>query len=315
MKTNYYPNGFNDFIRYCKAKNLEDGSLHHYNQSFDYFCLSLPKDKNGFPKDIQCSEINQNTVYSFIEFLKNRNQNISAITINSYLRGVRALLYYFMEMGYTQHFRIHLLRAQKALKNIYTDSELNILLRKPNIKKCSFLEYRNWVMVNYELSTGNRLRTVVNLKNEDLLFDSNLIALKVTKNKKQQLIPMSPALKNVLSEYVTYRKGKPEDYLFCNRYGKQLTTRGLYRAISTYNRKRGVNKTAVKLFRHTFATKFLENGGDSLDLQEHLGHCDIKVTKEYLHFTAQHLKKNIENINPLDVLNNGSKSELIKMKK
>lgn len=35
-------------------------------------------------------------------------------------------------------------------------------------------EYRDWVIVNYLLSTGNRLETVINLKIEDINFNEGI---------------------------------------------------------------------------------------------------------------------------------------------
>ena len=53
-------------------------------------------------------------------------------------------------------------------------------------------------MVNYFLSTGNRLSTVVNIKIEDIDFSNNLIKLNKLETRKQQYIPMSSGLKDVL---------------------------------------------------------------------------------------------------------------------
>ena len=54
-------------------------------------------------------------------------------------------------------------------------------------------------------------------------FENDLIYIDVTKSRKDLVIPMSISLKKVLIEYLAVRKGKPEDYIFCNPEGKQLT--------------------------------------------------------------------------------------------
>ena len=83
-------------------------------------------------------------------------------------------------------------------------------------KKCRFSEYRNWVFINYLIATGNRLSTVINIKIGDIDFDNDTIILKKTKNRNQQIIPIANSLKIVLLEYLKYRKGTSEDYLFCS---------------------------------------------------------------------------------------------------
>jgi len=119
-------------------------------------------------------------------------------------------------MGYTDAFTITSIKAEKKIKETYTDNEINILLKKPNIKRCSFSEYRDWVFINYVMATGNRVSTVISIKIDDIDFDNDTIILRKTKNRNQQIIPISNTLKIILLEYLRYRKGTNEDYLFCN---------------------------------------------------------------------------------------------------
>ncbi|PSW70398.1 hypothetical protein C0Z01_06180 [Photobacterium kishitanii] len=45
---------------------------------------------------------------------------------------------------------------------------------------------------------------------------------------------------------------------------------------------------ASHVFRHTFASHFMMNGGNILVLQRILGHSDIKHTMRYSHFAPDH---------------------------
>ena len=166
-------------------------------------------------------------IYSYLEHLQT-TRNANDVTINTYLKALRTILYYFMEEGYMQSFKIELVRVENEIKETYTEEELEKLLRKPDIKKCNFSEFRCWVMANYLLGTGNRIRTAINVKIEHLDFINRLILLGKTKNGRQQLIPMSEELAGILQEYLLYRKGQPEDYLFCSIHGTQLTRMGLH---------------------------------------------------------------------------------------
>ena len=77
-----------------------------------------------------------------------------------------------------------------------------------------------------------------------------------TKNGKVQVVPLCSKMVSILREYMTIRKGEPEEYLFCNQYGEMLSENALRLAIAHYNRSlRGVEKTSIHLFRHTFARK------------------------------------------------------------
>lgn len=66
--------------------------------------------------------------------------------------------------------------------------------------------------------------------------------LRVIKTRRQQIIPLSNTMTAILTEYLRYRKGNPEDYLFPTIQNKQLSPRGLETAIGEYNLRRGVTK-------------------------------------------------------------------------
>lgn len=65
------------------------------------------------------------------------------IKINTRLSGIRTFLYWCMERGHMSSFKINLLRQEEIIKNTFNDEEIVILLRKTDIKKCLFTDYRN----------------------------------------------------------------------------------------------------------------------------------------------------------------------------
>jgi len=297
---------FENFIRHRKVRNLSPNTIKTYESDFRYF-------SDFYDSSRLCADIKKETVYGFIEYLR-ENTNANDITIYSYMTHIRAILYYFMEEGYTKKFSIEMPKKEKTIKPTYTDRELVKLLEKPNLKKCEFTDYRNWVMVNYLLATGNRLRTMINLKIGDIDFDNNLICMLKTKNKKQQIIPLSKQLKPILQEYLRYRKGSANDYMFCSMHGTQLSTSGVEGVISKYNRGRGVESTSIHKYRHTFAKKWILNGGDPFTLKEVLGHSTMDMVNQYVNIFGKDLENVFNSYNPLDNFLKDTKGELINMR-
>ena len=111
---------------------------------------------------------------------------------------------------------------------------------------------------------------------------------------------MSKELKSVLQEYLQYRQGEPEDYLFCNAYGQQLTRYAMVSCIQVYNHNRGVEKTSIHLFRHTFAKNWIINGGDIFHLQKILGHSTLGMVKNYVAIYGGDLKRDYDKFSVLD---------------
>lgn len=192
---------FADYMAKCRARNLSDKTLEIYEVRFSVFQKYL----NG--KELKPSEIDQNVIDGFILYLQKRGCN--DITVQSYIRDIRAFFYYLMNNGFTPEYKIKLPKADKKIKETYTDEELKKLLKKPNLKRCEFNEYKTWVFSNYLLATGNRISTVLNLQIRDLDFDNNVIQLNKMKNRKAQIVPMASSLAVILKEYLTYRSEWP----------------------------------------------------------------------------------------------------------
>jgi len=297
--------GFNEFITYCKAKNLSEQTIKYYEYSYRLFTKFY--NENHLIKDITL-----NTIQNYIIFLK-ENFSENDITLQTNQKGIRVILHYFMDLGYMPKFKIPLIKAEKKVIDTYTDNEIEILLKKPDINKCSFKEYRNWVIVNFLYGTGCRAGTLCELRINDLDFENMLIRYRKTKNRKQQLIPMPLKLKKILLEYLQYRQAeKDDDYLFPNTYGGKLTTDLLQHDLAKYNKSRGVTKLGVHRWRHTFAKKWLLGGGDIVTLQTILGHRDIEMTRNYINMFAIEIQDNFKTYNPLDKFNH---KEKIKLKK
>ena len=108
------------------------------------------------------------------------------------------------------------------------------------------------------------------------------IVLRHTKNGKVQVIPLCTAMVSILRDYMAVREGESSDYLFCNEFGGFLTEDALRLAIVKYNTNRGIERTSIHAFRHTFARKYLVDcGGDAFSLQQIMGHSTLKMTRHY----------------------------------
>jgi integrase/recombinase XerD len=262
-----FEESFDTFQAFNKAKNLSKGTIYNYDISKKSIMAFMGGDFN-------LSDFSADTLNDYIAYCRDRGNN--EISINTRLVNLRTMLNFFSEREYMPKVKVKLLKTTKTVKETYTDTELKILLKKPNIKKAGFDDYRNWVIINYLLATGNRLSSILNIKMGDLNLDEDEVILRHTKNRTQQIVPIAGALKGILIEYLRYRKPKTDnDYLFCTWHGEQLSHFGLINAIKRYNQRRGITKTSIHLFRHTFAKMWIMNGGDILRLQKLLGHKSL----------------------------------------
>ena len=73
-------------------------------------------------------------------------------------------------------------------------------------------------------------------------------------------------------------------YLFLNRFGERITTRGISQQLKNYAMKYGLNEKVVypHSFRHRYAKNFLEKFNDIALLADLMGHESIETTRIYL---------------------------------
>lgn len=263
-----------------------------------------------FPEeDSRLEELTQGDIFRYINHLKNRE--ISAHSIQTYVRSLRAFIYWCMEepRKYIQPaFRIKLPKAQEEQIKFFSDDDLEKLLQKPK-RNASFVEWRTWTTVNWILATGNRLSTVIDVKIGDIDFKRKEIMLHHTKNKKAQIIPLSATLELVLKEYIRmWRKDAPDDaYLFPNVGDTQLGKRGMGSAFELYCKDRGCAKTSIHSLRHSFARMWVKSNGNLFQLQKILGHSTLAQTQRYSRLFGEDLKDDFNLHSPLDNLSRNKK--------
>jgi hypothetical protein len=130
---------------------------------------------------------------------------------------------------------------------------------------------------------------------QDIDLVNGMVVLTTTKNRKAQYNPICQQLVKILTEYIRMYCLDKDDYLFLNELGEKTTRNSLQHAVARYNKSRGVNKTSIHAFRHTFAKHYITSDGDAFKLQRLLGHSTLAVTLNYVNLYSQDLKDGYDN--------------------
>ena len=77
-------------------------------------------------------------------------------------------------------------------------------------------------------------------------------------------------------------------YIFRNRFGERITTRGIAQQLKKYAERYGLKTNVVypHSFRHRYAKNFLERFNDIALLADLMGHESIETTRIYLRRTS-----------------------------
>lgn len=300
---------FDEFIGEKKMQNLSSATLCNYRETFDGFLRFT-----GLNADESVDRINAKMIQKWVSDMNSRG--LKTASINHYLGDCKAFLYWCMneEHGYIRRpFKIQMLRQQETGLKLFSEAEIELLLKKPE-RRDSFVEWRNWAIVNWVMGTGSRASTIRAVMLEDVDFCGKEIILRHTKNRKMQMIPLSPALEAALREYMRLWRGcaSEDAFLFPSVLEQQMTQSALKYSFAQYCRGRGVNRTNLHGLRHSFARGWIRNNGNVFTLQKVLGHNSLEMTRRYVKLFDDELKQDYDQFSPLDTMKrkNGRKHQI-----
>lgn len=277
------------FLRHCRLKNLSPRTIEYYTEDLRYF--------QKITEVTYLDEITDKLYEDFILHEMDKGNKMTAV--NCRTRGLRVFLRFCAKREYMELITIPMMKVDETFKDPYTDDELQRLLKRPATTE-SFVEWRCWAAINTFLATGIRANTLVNLKIGDLNFENDTIHLSKLKNRKQQMVPMSQSLKTALNVYLKLWDWDDSDFLFPSSDNMQMTVASMGGSIRRYNISRGVTKTSLHLFRHTFAKNYILAGGGMAQLQAILGHSTLDMTRKYVNLYGKDIQRDFDRLNPLN---------------
>jgi len=245
--------------------------------------------------------------------------DVNEQTTNAYLRGYRAFGNFCEEEGFITGFHCPIKEKELPAKDCYTQKEQDKLTVKPDIRDMT--EFRNYTIIRLLLATGIRTSNILNMRIKDVNLEEGYIYLPKTKTGVITTLPLERNARIALKEYISYWRNvnegdtEPDDYLFCNCYGEPLTRGGLTSAIADYNKRHGVEKTSIHLFRHTFAKDWITRGGDLVSVSVMLTHKELDMVKHYSNLYPVDLKDKVEQFSSSAQLRQRSGKTLTTQKK
>ena len=158
---------------------------------------------------------------------------------------------------------------------------------------------RDRLIIELALGTGLRVSELSNLKLEDLFLKKgqNSLIVKNGKGGKNRLVQFGADLKNLIQDYLDYRKTK-SDYLFPSQRNPRMTPSALQQVFKRWAAKAGLPKRySIHCLRHTYATRLHKASGYNLRLvQKQLGHSSPSTTQVYVDIEPEDVSKALANL-------------------
>ena len=289
---------FQEFKLYIEVeKNFSKHTVSAYSSDILSFLIWL--------NEKSITDVTYSTIREYLLYIQqfNYSKTTTARKIAS-LRTFYRFLYREKIIETNPAIGIHSPKRGKSLPEFLTEKEIDNILNKINMD--SPAGYRNRTILELLYATGMRISELSSLNFENLNLDENEIKV-FGKGAKERIVLVSERAKRFLETYIkTVRylifnteNTKENDPVFINKTGYRLQPQSVRSAIRDVVDKIELPKHVTPhVFRHSFATKLLENGADLRIVQELLGHSSISNTQIYTHVSTERLKQSYNSAHP-----------------
>jgi site-specific recombinase XerD len=232
--------------------------------------------------NMECEDITKGVILDFIINRREKNPDLKNATINKYLKHIFATLSEEANI----HINMKRLREDKTIPQILTDQTINTVY-----KYCDSLNseegIRNRLMFMMLYDTGMRISELLRMQVKDINLQSRMIHVTQTKNGFNRYTLFTEKTLEVF-----------ERFTLANRINKQifinLETRTVLHPDSIQTicqriqERAGITQSITPhKWRHTFASRFTDQDGNTFVLMKLLGHRDIQSTQRYVHVSMK----------------------------
>ncbi len=284
------------FVDDLLAKNRSPRTLEAYARDIEHFGAYLTSgsiERDGetppvYPKlrDASASDIRRYVLH----LMQVRRYKVVAVRRN--LSALRTFYTYLRR----ERIRTDQPALDVDLRLNEVASMITARVERPN---APHLAARDRAIVELLYGSGLRRAELAGLDLDDVDLGEK-IAMVTGKGNKRRMVPLTQAAADAMRSYLTQRPASPDRAFFLSNRNARLGLRQVWQIVKDYAAKSGIDRATTHSMRHSFATHFIEGGGDLSTLQKLLGHASIQTTQVYLDQSIAHLRKAFDDAHPRD---------------
>lgn len=294
-----FDDALNKFLRYLKLE--KQYSVHtsaNYKRDINQFEKFLNEQYDYLLSDVE--KISPAVVREYLSTMI--VSGISRRSVARKLSALRSFFKYLFRQGDIQKTptdNINAPKLNKPLPKFLTIKEIDKLVKAVDTE--TLIGKRIYALIEVLYSTGMRVSEVVNLKHKQIQWREGIVRV-IGKGNKERLVMLGDSALSMLNSYIKdvgYDRKSPVEYIFRNKFGRQLNVKTVQNDVSTLAKIAGINREVTPhVLRHSFATHMLDAGADLRSVQELLGHASLSTTQIYTHVTPERLKKAYDKAHP-----------------
>ena len=315
-----------EYMYNCRSRKLRPKTMMSYEQTlrlFERWCLE--EQKITEPAQVVESTIRhyicslqERGKYTFYSLENNKityepsrrrdfSQQISATTINNYIRNLKAFFTWYSDATLSRNpmEKIRQLRAPRKAREYLDDEEVEKLLKI--FDKSYYSEHRDFMIIMLILDTGMRIGECLHITVDDFDIEERMIFLpeENTKSGNSRYVFFSMKTCKNLQRWLQFKdRYSNSKFLFPKKDGLIMEITSFESGFTKYLGRAGINKDySPHALRNNFAKRCLMNGMDIYTLSRILGHSSVTVTeKAYLDISDKDLCKRYQLYSPIENL-------------
>lgn len=269
-----------------KERTLRPSSIEGYRYSL--------KSVNPIFGDLTLSEIGQAKLK---EFIREKRKTVSDMSVKRDLRFISSVFSCTIEtMDRPPEVNPVIALPKRGLKDVKRDRWLRPTEYAALLKACTLDMQR--MIIKTACHTGMRHGELASIRKRNIDFVRREVILDAVdvKNNKERVVPLCAWLCDELEALCATTPG---DLVFC--YQDPLTREWkpypeFKKFWTTVRIRSGVKRLKFHDLRHTFASWWVQSGGDLMVLRDVLGHSTLAMVERYAHLNSEARHQEVKRI-------------------
>jgi len=289
-------------------RNLSTHTISSYCDTFKLFLIFMKEKQNIQPHQLNIKLLTKEIIVNYLSWLDSERGS-STSTRNVRLAAIHSFIKFLEFENPVDLFEYQRILSIK-LKNVKSSiiphlslSEIKSILSQPD--QDHLREHRDLALLTCLYDTGARVQELIDIKVDDVRFDSPATVRLTGKGSKIRIVPLMGNTRALLKSYcernnLHQRMHSDHPYLFQNSQNKQLSRTGINYIINKYVSKTSKLKRKITItvtphiFRHSKAVHLLESGVELIQIRDFLGHASIQTTEIYVKVNSRIKRKALE---------------------
>lgn len=277
-------------------RGLAENTLAAYRRDLLGLVEELVLQQVDFPTDVRRHHL-QDYLHKLLE------RGIGASSRQRQISSIRGFFRFLVQENQLEENPADLLEAPRQprrLPHTLSVEEVERLIEASGDETSRF-PARDRAISELLYSTGLRVSELCDLRPMDIFIEEGFLRCR-GKGSKERIVPAGDRALLAIREYQEKERQiipATEDRVFLSARGLPMHRRSVSEILKRAAALAGIGKSvSPHMLRHSYATHLLEGGAGLREVQELLGHADIRTTEIYTHVDRRRLRESHSRYHP-----------------